>query len=58
MSTVLENINKLVGAKYELKSILQAVGADPTENAATYAYLFAWKLDEMKEEIDNIIGTE
>lgn len=55
-NTVIQNINKLVGAKNELKSILQAIGQNPTDSAATYAALFESALDEMNEKSDDILG--
>ena len=55
-NTVIQNINKIVGAKNELKSILQWVGAAPTDNFNTYASLFEQKLDELDDTANDILG--
>lgn len=55
-NTVVQNINKIVQTKYELKSILQAVGATPTDDFNTYAEMFIEKLAELENTANDING--
>lgn len=55
-NTVTENMNKVVQTKNELKSLLQYLGMEPTDEFRTYSYMFVDKLEELEEKSDDIIG--
>jgi hypothetical protein len=55
-NTVTENINKVVQAKNELKSLLQYLGMEPTDEFRTYSYMFVQKLEELEEKADDVNG--
>lgn len=54
--TIIQNVNGIVQVKNELKSLLNILNMNPTDNFEEYAGLFRSKIDEINNMTNYITG--